>query len=68
MYKVVGTCSICSGDVVLYDNWMSTNPQKRTCRTCGAQEKSQSNVIPMEHPTKKLLGEVLDDTHYFTPK
>lgn len=50
MYNVIGTCSICGGDVVAYTGiWMSVAPPSPpSCRNCGAvPAASQAPVIPM---------------------
>lgn len=49
---VIGSCSICGGDVVKYMGvWMSIlPPPPATCRDCGATE-SRGPVIPMVSPS-----------------
>lgn len=49
MKKVIGSCSICGGDVEAYSGpWMSTEPPPPpTCRSCGAVSTAHKPVIPM---------------------
>ncbi len=47
--RVVGTCSLCSGPVVVPLYWHSIYPPVPTCRSCGAtQRQPYGPVIPME--------------------
>ncbi len=45
MDRVVGTCSLCGGAVMLSGNWMATVPQVPTCRSCGAIKKQPHGPV-----------------------
>lgn len=53
--RVVGTCSICGGCVVVPTVlWMVGPPPPPKCRSCGAVAKeSYGPVIPMESPRRE---------------
>lgn len=44
---VIGTCSICGGDVVVPKVWFGVNTPSARCTRCGAMEKRDLPVIPM---------------------
>lgn len=50
MRTVIGTCSLCGGDVVGHSGvWMATiPPPPARCSSCGATE-ARKPVIPMRH-------------------
>jgi len=45
--EVIGTCSLCGGDVMGYKVWHGTIPPPARCSRCGANRVSQGPVIPM---------------------
>jgi hypothetical protein len=47
--KVIGTCSICGGKVVVYQSMEGASVP--TCTSCGAVKRETMPVIPME-PTR----------------
>lgn len=49
-YSTVGTCSICSGPVMIPTLWGSVVPPTPTCSRCGATAASHGPVIPMVKP------------------
>lgn len=49
-YSTVGTCSICSGPVMIPTLWGSIVPPTPTCSRCGAIAASHGPVIPMVKP------------------
>ena len=52
--KVVGTCSLCGGPVVVPTFYWSVNPPTPTCKSCGAtKQKDFGPVIPMT-PSKPI--------------
>lgn len=54
MHSVIGSCSLCGGDVVLPGEWGGLEPPTPTCRSCGARKAQPGRPeIPMEHPYKK---------------
>lgn len=50
MYRTIGTCSICGGDVIEFIGpWHSiTEPPEPNCSRCGAVKRK--NIIQMEAP------------------
>lgn len=40
MPKIIGTCGNCGGPVGFSDGWMSTEPEKPKCRSCGSIPKN----------------------------
>lgn len=54
-YKIIGTCSLCGGDVVEPSNEFSF----RRCVTCDAVESSGLPVIPMRKSTGDIVSELL---------
>jgi hypothetical protein len=49
MGRVVGTCSRCSGPVMIPDPWWGVVPPKPKCASCGAvAAQPYGPVIPME--------------------
>ena len=54
-YRRIGSCSLCGGDVVTPEGWMSILPPKPTCRKCGATAKPSGPVIPMEAPVRPTI-------------
>jgi hypothetical protein len=50
MDRVIGTCSLCGGDVVAYEGiWMSVlPPPPPTCSGCRAVKRGTKPVIDME--------------------
>lgn len=51
---VVGTCSLCGGQVATHSNWMSVVPEIPTCLQCGARAASHGPVIPMQAPSSPI--------------
>lgn len=47
MMDVVGTCSICGGEVMSYRIWHAITPPPMQCARCGAHAASHGPVIPM---------------------
>ena len=58
METVIGTCSICGGQVTSWHGpWMGvTPPPGPTCRNCGAVKKGSRPVIEMEPSTLRPSG------------
>lgn len=50
MDRVVGTCSLCGGAVVMPAIWFATVPPIPTCRNCGATKKKPYG------PTVEMAG------------
>lgn len=59
MSYVLGSCSICGGDVTMPNAWYSTKPPVPTCASCGAKAKPSLPVIEMQpgKPAKMPLPE-----------
>jgi hypothetical protein len=57
-YSTVGTCSICSGPVMIPTLWGSIVPPTPTCNRCGAVAASHGPVIPMVKSYSPTLDEV----------
>lgn len=55
MNKIVGTCSICGGDVVVPVIWHGVVPPTPQCVSCHAvaEDQNKKRVIPM----RPMLGE-----------
>jgi len=47
--RVLGSCSLCGGDVTTPTTWSGTSPPEPTCRRCGAV--AAKPVIPMVRPS-----------------
>lgn len=45
MYKVIGRCSECGGQVEVPEVWMGIYPPIPECRSCGA--KASNDVLPV---------------------
>jgi len=48
-YRVIGVCSICGGDVTIFDGpWGGMQPPVASCASCGAiRQEDRGPVIPM---------------------
>lgn len=51
---IIGTCSICGGEVQVPNMWMGVIAPKPTCNRCGAVEDNNGPVIPMINPVRKI--------------
>lgn len=47
MSNIIGSCSICGGDVASPAIWAGIIPPTATCTRCGATSKNLGPVIPM---------------------
>lgn len=48
-YRVIGTCSICGGDVQVFSGaWGGINPPTPSCVSCHATPRNVGPVIQME--------------------
>lgn len=47
MSHVLGSCSICGGDVVMPNAWYSVKPPVPTCERCGAKAVQHKPIIEM---------------------
>ena len=56
--KVVGTCSLCGGPVVVPSVYHSTSPPVPICQSCGATQKTPRYGPIVEMEKKKLLNEI----------
>ena len=58
MRHIIGTCSLCGGNVIRDDSWLSVKDHLPTCEKCGATKKLALPVIEMQESLKKelLLG------------
>jgi len=59
-HRRIGSCSLCGGDVVIPEGWMSILPPRPTCRKCHATAKPSGPVIPMEAPAQRSAPYWLD--------
>lgn len=55
--KVIGSCSICGGNVVVPTSWYGVYPPEPTCETCGAVKKRSLPVVEMEQPDRSWVKE-----------
>lgn len=53
MYKVLGSCSICGGNVVIPLVWMGIYPPTPYCNSCGAVREEEKKIIKMK-PVKRF--------------
>lgn len=53
MHQIVGTCSICGGQVTVPSVWHSIIPPEPTCQSCGAVAASHGPVISMVKPAPR---------------
>lgn len=53
-YLVLGTCSLCGGEVRVPALYMSVVPPTPTCARCGATKAAHGPVIEMQRPTRTL--------------
>lgn len=59
MVKIIGSCSICGGQVTIPESWMGTPPPVPSCVACGAVKRTTNlPTIEMIKPTDNglLLG------------
>lgn len=49
---VIGSCSLCGGEVTVPTYWMSVEPAIPTCRACGATAAPRGPVIKMARPSE----------------
>lgn len=52
--RVIGTCSLCGGQVCVPTMWGAIIPPTPTCQQCGAVAASHGPLIPMRQPEQKL--------------
>jgi len=63
---VIGTCSLCGGDVTVHEMWAAVTPDVPRCQSCGATaKKPEPPVIPMERTT---VGVTRRDGMAFHPR
>jgi hypothetical protein len=67
--SIIGTCSICSGPVIVPTIWYGVVPPIGTCNTCGATEAKPEDfgpIIPM-NPPKRGYKWTLNTTSKYDP-
>lgn len=52
--RVLGSCSICGGSVIIPHIWYGVIPPIPTCISCGATQKNKLPVIDMEKKRDSL--------------
>ena len=67
MDRVVGTCSLCGGQVTLPGIWSGVVPPVPQCSSCHATAKSSGPVIEMERP-RTAANFVLTDSRTYPIK
>ena len=56
--QIIGTCSICGGDVTMPIIWYSIYPPRPTCNKCGAVAADERKpIIPMIEREEKVQRE-----------